>query len=123
MSTDNQSLFKSHGDSADRESLYVLKRDTGSFHNRGYLFLAVAFGMMAYQSYTGQDKPDLTSGQIANVAVPTKPQFEPMMKPLSHEGAKLIDDSMQSLNLASSDVSDSLIPDSQLQDSQQISSQ
>lgn len=51
--TDNSnSLFKSHGDT-DREGLYVLKRDSGSFQSRGYLFLAVAFGMMAYQSYAG----------------------------------------------------------------------
>lgn len=49
--TDN-SLFKHHGD-MDREGLYVLKRDSGSFQSRGYLFLAVAFGMMAYQSYAG----------------------------------------------------------------------
>lgn len=45
--TDNNSIFKSHGDSADRDGLYVLKRDSGSFQSRGYLFLAVAFGMMA----------------------------------------------------------------------------
>jgi len=68
--TDN-SLFKSHND-ADHESLYVLKRDSGSFHSRGYLFLAVAFGMMAYQSYSGQEKPDLSSPQIQTMSIPNQ---------------------------------------------------
>lgn len=39
------------------------------------------------------------------------------MKPLCHD-VDLIDDHMQNMNLVSSDVSDSFIPESQLQDSQ-----
>lgn len=114
--TDN-SLFKSHGE-ADREGLYVLKRDSGSFQGRGYLFLAVALGMMAYQSYAGQEQPDLAAPQIPTVAVPNKPQFGgPMMKPLSHQEDDL-EGHMQNMNLLSSDVSDSFIPESQLQESQ-----
>lgn len=113
--TDN-SLFKSHGD-MDREGLYVLKRESGSFQSRGYLFLAVAFGMMAYQSYAGQDKPDLTAAQIPTVTVPNKQDFGPIMKPLCHD-VDIIEDHMQNMNLVSSDVSDSFIPESQLQESQ-----
>lgn len=45
--TDNNSLFKSRGDQ-DSNSVYVLRRDSGSFQSRGYLFLAVVFGMMCY---------------------------------------------------------------------------
>lgn len=116
--TDN-SLFKSHGETTDREGLYVLRRDSGSFQSRGYLFLAVAFGMMAYQSYAGPDKPDLTSPQIPTVAVPSKPEFGPIMKPLCHD-VDLIDDHMQNMNLVSSDVSDSFIPDSQLHEAAQV---
>lgn len=111
----DHSVFKSHGDT-EREGLYVLRRDSGSFQSRGYLFLAVAFGMMAYQSYAGQDKPALTSTQIPPVGVPSKQQFGPMMKPLCHD-VDLIDDHLQNMNLVSSDVSDSFIPESQLQDS------
>jgi len=119
--TDN-SLFKSHGETTDREGLYVLRRDSGSFQSRGYLFLAVAFGMMAYQSYAGQDQPDLTSAQIPTVDVPSKPQFGPIMKPLCHD-VDLIDDHMQNMNLVSSDVSDNFIPDSQLHDAVQAQGQ
>ena len=39
------------------------------------------------------------------------------MKPLCHD-VDLIDDHMQNMNLVSSDVSDSFIPENQLQDSQ-----
>ena len=67
----DSSLFKSNNE-ADPESLYVLKRDSGSFHGRGYLFLAVAFGMMAYQSYSGQEKPELPSPQIHNMNLPSQ---------------------------------------------------
>lgn len=68
--TDN-SLFKSNNE-VDPEHLYVLKRDSGSFHSRGYLFLAVAFGMMAYQSYSGQEKPELASPQIQTMNLPNQ---------------------------------------------------
>lgn len=95
----------------------MLKRDSGSFQSRGYLFLAVAFGMMAYQSYAGQDKPDLTSAPIPTVTVPKQQQFGPIMKPLCHD-VDIIDDHLQNMNLVSSDVSDNFIPESQLQDSQ-----
>lgn len=121
--TDN-SLFKSHGDRSERESLYVLKRDSGSFQSRGYLFLAVAFGMMAYQSYTGQKDTSLASAPIPTVEMPSKPKFAPMMKPLTaDEDVDEMDDKMQNMNLLSSDVSDAYLPDSQLLDDQQINSQ
>lgn len=116
--TDN-SHFKSLGDSTERDSLYVLKRDSGSFHSRGYLFLAVAFGMMAYNSYTGQDKPSLTSPHIPTVDVPSKNKFSQMRQPLCAD-VDLMDDQMQNMNLVSSDVGDSFIPESQLQDSPQV---
>lgn len=112
--TDN-SHFKSLGDSTERDSLYVLKRDSGSFHSRGYLFLAVAFGMMAYNSYTGQDKPALTSPHIPTVDVSSKNKFSQMRQPLCAD-VDLMDDQMQNMNLMSSDVGDSFIPESQLQD-------
>ena len=114
--TDN-SLFKSHGE-ADRDGLYVLKRDSGSFQSRGYLFLAVAFGMMAYQSYGVQNKPDLTSSPIPTVNVPSKQPFNGMRNPLCASDVDIIDDHLQNMNLVSSDVSDSFIPENQLQDSQ-----
>lgn len=90
--TDN-SLFKSHGE-GDRDGLYVLKRDSGSFQSRGYLFLAVAFGMMAYQSYTGQNSgADLPSSQIPTVNVPSSKQpFNGMRNPLCAQDVDLIDD-------------------------------
>jgi len=56
--TDNNSLFKSRGDK-DSNSVYVLRRDSGSFQSRVYLFLAVVFGMMCYQSYSGQEKAEV----------------------------------------------------------------
>jgi len=69
--TDNNSLFKSRGDT-DGNSVYVLRRDSGSFQSRGYLFLAVVFGMMCYQSYSGQEKADVRPHQIPTVEVANK---------------------------------------------------
>lgn len=114
--TDNSnSLFKSQGET-DREGLYVLKRDSGSFQSRGYLFLAVAFGMMAYQSYAGQDQPDLTAAQIPQVNQPSNGKFG--QKLLFNNDVDDIEDHMQNMNLMSSDVSDSFIPETLLQDAQ-----
>ena len=59
----------------------------------------------------------MTAPQIPTVAVPNKQDFGPIMKPLCHD-VDLIDDHMQNMNLVSSDVSDTFIPESQLQDSQ-----
>lgn len=58
------------------------------------------------------------TAQIPTVAVPNKQDFGPIMKPLCHD-VDLIEDHMQNMNLVSSDVSDTFIPESQLQDSQQ----
>ena len=60
--------------------------------------------------------PRSSPAQIPPVDVPSKQQFGPMMKPLCHD-VDIIDDHLQNMNLVSSDVSDSFIPESQLQDS------
>jgi len=115
--TDNNSLFKSRGDK-DSNSVYVLRRDSGSFQSRGYLFLAVVFGMMCYQSYSGQEKADVGPPQIPTVDVANKK----LLTHASHVNHNDLhnDNSGENIDmhLGESDVSDRFIPESDLQESQ-----
>lgn len=115
--TDNNSLFKSRGDK-DSNSVYVLRRDSGSFQSRGYLFLAVVFGMMCYQSYSGQEKADVGPPQIPTVDVANKK----LLTHTSHGSHNDLNNDNSGdnidMHLGESDVSDQYIPESLLQDSQ-----
>jgi len=115
--TDNNSLFKSRGDK-DSNSVYVLRRDSGSFQSRGYLFLAVVFGMMCYQSYSGQEKAEVGPPQIPTVDVANKK----LLTHASHVNHNDLhnDNSGENIDmhLGESDVSDRFIPESDLQESQ-----
>ena len=96
-------------DELDLDKVFVLERDSASSRGKGYLFLAVMFGLMGCSNYNGAIVSDTSAPEVAR----PKHFIQRDVKSLD-----LGDDHMESkfsnMNLANSDVSDELISELEL---------
>ena len=120
QSTSNDPLTLSE-DSFNPDNMLILKRDPTANQGKGYFFLAVMFGMMCCSSYMVNNnqassipsQPQEVGSSILNQAY--QKTFSPGRDLKSHEANKDIERQFSGMNLANSDVSDALIPDSLLE--------
>ena len=100
-------------DELDLDKVFVLERDSASSRGKGYLFLAVMFGLMGCSNYNGAIVSDTSAPEVAR----PKHFIQRDVKSLD-----LGDDHMESkfsnMNLANSDVSDELISEFELTNTQ-----
>jgi hypothetical protein len=100
-------------DELDLDKVFVLERDSASSRGKGYLFLAVMFGLMGCSNYNGAIVSDTSAPEVAR----PKHFIQRDVKSLD-----LGDDHMESkfsnMNLANSDVSDELISELELTNTQ-----
>jgi hypothetical protein len=99
-------LTSQNEESFDTDKVFVLQRDGASHRGKGYLFLAVMFGMMCCSSYQAlpSNKPDAKRS--------SSPKNFIMRDIKSHDE---IEHHFGNMNLISSDVSDQFIADDDLQ--------
>lgn len=94
-------------DELDLDKVFVLERDSASSRGKGYLFLAVMFGLMGCSNYNGAIVSDTSAPEVA------RPKHFIQRDVKSHD---IQDDLMESkfsnMNLVNSDVSDEFVTES-----------
>lgn len=100
-------------DELDLDKVFVLERDSASSKGKGYLFLAVMFGLMGCSNYNGAIVSDTSAPEVAR----PKPFIQRDVKSLDI-GDDLMESKFSNMNLANSDVSDEFVTDFDLNDTQ-----
>lgn len=100
----------------DLDKVFVLERDSASSRGKGYLFLAVMFGVMCFNSYPGASHQKILSEPSAQ-AGPAKTTSKHFIT-RDMKSADIVDEQMESqfsnMNLLSSDVSDEFMSEKEL---------
>lgn len=91
-------------DELDLDKVFVLERDSASSRGKGYLFLAVMFGLMGCSNYNGAIVSDTSAPEVAR----QKHFIQRDVK--SHDiGDDLMESKFSNMNLVNSDVSDEFV--------------
>jgi len=99
-------------DELDLEKVFVLERDSASSKGKGYLFLAVMFGLIGTANYNGAIVSESSAPEVA------RPKSFIQRDVKSHEiGDDIMESKFSNMNLMNSDVSDEFINDN---DTQQV---
>jgi hypothetical protein len=93
------------------DKVFVLERDSASSKVKGYLFLAVMFGLMGCSNYNGAIVSDTSAPEVA------RPKSFIQRDVKSHDlGDDIMESKFSNMNLANSDVSDEFITELELND-------
>ena len=97
-------------DELDLEKVFVLERDSASSKGKGYLFLAVMFGLIGTANYNGAIVSESSAPEVA------RPKSFIQRDVKSHEiGDDIMESKFSNMNLANSDVSDDFVTDNDTQ--------
>lgn len=100
-------------DELDLEKVFVLERDSASSRGKGYLFLAVMFGLMGCSNFNSAIVSDTQAPEVARPK-----HFIPRDVKSHNIDDDLMESKFSNMNLINSDVSDEIIDDNNLRDSQ-----
>mmetsp|Transcript_36521 Transcript_36521/g.56064 ORF Transcript_36521/g.56064 Transcript_36521/m.56064 type:complete len:268 (+) Transcript_36521:1310-2113(+) len=100
---------------AESEQVLTLKRDSGDFKSKGCMLLAVVFGMMCCSSYIGGSLPDaqIPTSQVEQIPVSNNVRD---LKSVKNESD--IISSMTHMTLQGSSVDDEMVPDEELEETE-----
>jgi hypothetical protein len=115
--SDESRTETSQPEELDLDKVFVLERDSASSRGKGYLFLAVMFGMMCSSSYQGAADQRIISEPSASTSGAGRagPKHFISRDIKSHDlGDEQMESRFSNMNLVSSDVSDEYINDKDL---------